>query len=133
MKPRLAGGYDPPRHNADPWTRGDVERWLKAAFRAMPFTPIYAPRGNTLHAATRKVPDATFDIVAFSGTVLGDRSDNRKAVLVWARAMATGGEVGGSIAQFCVAQGWSRATFDRRRITACERIATAKNTADRRS
>ncbi|CAO4135288.1 hypothetical protein [Methylorubrum extorquens] len=106
-----------------------MERWLKAAFRAMPFTPIYAPRGNTLQAATPEVPDATFDIVAFSGTVLGDKSDDRKAVLVWARSMATHGEVGGSIAEFCRRTRWSRATFDRRRIKACERIAAAKNAA----
>lgn len=121
-------GPDPQQAPAVPWTRADVERWLKAAFRAMPFTPIYAPRGNTLHAIQTEVPDATFDMLAFSGTVLGDKSEDRKAVLVWARAMATGGEVGGSIAEFCRRTRWSRATFDRRRIKACERIAAAKNT-----
>jgi hypothetical protein len=119
------------QRTADPWTRADVERWLETAFRAMPFTPIYAPRGNTLYAAAGDVPDATFDIVVFSGTVLGDQSDDRKAVLVWARTMATKGEVGGSIAEFCRETGWKRATFDRRRIKACERIAAAKNTAYR--
>lgn len=129
MKPRLAGGYDPPQRNADSWTRGDVERWLKAAFRSMPFTPIYAPRGNTLQSAAGDVPDATFDIVAFSGTVLGDKSEERQVVLLWARATATQGEVGGSIAEFCRRTRWSRATFDRRRIKACERIAAAKNAA----
>ena len=36
----------------------------------MPSTPIYAPRGNTLQAAAGDVPDATFDIVAFSGLVV---------------------------------------------------------------
>ncbi|OHV16381.1 hypothetical protein BK022_12625 [Methylorubrum extorquens] len=108
-----------------------MERWLKAAFRAMPFTPIYAPRGNTLQSAAGDVPDATFDIVAFSGTVLGDKSEDRKAVLVWARAMATKGQVGGSIAQFCREMDWERSTFDRRRIRACERIAVAKNEFDR--
>jgi hypothetical protein len=60
---------------------GDIKRWLKAAFRAMPFTPIYAPRGNTLQSAAGAVPDPTFDIVAFSGTVLGDKSEDRKAVI----------------------------------------------------
>lgn len=123
-----AEGPDPPQRSGNPWTRADVELWLKAAFRAMPFTPIYAPRGNTLHAVQAEVPDATFDMLAFSGTVLGDKSDDRQAVLVWARAMATNGEVGGSIAEFCRRTRWSRATFDRRRIKACERIAAAKNT-----
>lgn len=122
-----AEGPDPPQRSGNPWTRADVELWLKAAFRAMPFTPIYAPRGNTLHAVQAEVPDATFDMLAFSGTVLGDKSDDRQAVLVWARAMATNGEVGGSIAEFCRRTRWSRATFDRRRIKACEKIAAAKN------
>lgn len=120
-------GPDPPPRSATPWTRADVEMWLKAAFRAMPYTPIYAPRGNTLHAVQAEVPDATFDMLAFSGTVLGDKSEDRQAVLVWARAMATHGEVGGSIAEFCRRTKWSRATFDRRRIKACEKIAAAKN------
>ncbi|BAU91178.1 hypothetical protein MPPM_2573 [Methylorubrum populi] len=120
-------GPAPPQRSANPWTRADVERWLKAAFRAMPSTPIYAPRGNTLQAAAGDVPDATFDIVAFSGTVLGDKSEDRQVVLLWARAMATQGEVGGSIAEFCRRTRWSRATFDRRRIKACERIAAVKN------
>lgn len=123
----LPEGPDPPQRSAVPWTRADVEMWLKAAFRAMPSTPIYAPRGNTLHAAAGDVPDATFDIVAFSGTVLGDKSEDRQVVLLWARSMATHGEVGGSIAEFCRRTRWSRATFDRRRIKACERIAAAKN------
>lgn len=76
-------GSAPPQRSANPWTRADVERWLKAAFRAMPFTPIFAPRGNTLQAAAGDVPDATFDIVAFSGTVLGDKSEDRQVVLLW--------------------------------------------------
>ncbi|KAB7782146.1 hypothetical protein [Methylorubrum populi] len=126
-------GSDPPPRSAVPWTRADVELWLKAAFRAMPSTPIYALRGNTLQSAAGDVPDATFDIVAFSGTVLGDKSEDRQVVLLWARAMATNGEVGGSIAEFCRRTRWSRATFDRRRIKACEKIAVAKNTAGARS
>lgn len=123
-------GPDPPQRPGDPWTRADVERWLKAAFRAMPFTPIYAPSGNTLEAAAGEVPDATFDIVAFSGTVLGDKSLERRLVLLWARTMATGGTVGGSISEFCREKDWDRSTFDRRRIRACERIAEAKNKVD---
>ena len=129
----LPEGPDPPPRPAVPWTRADVELWLKAAFRAMPSTPIYAPRSNTLQAAAGDVPDATFDIVAFSGTVLGEKSEDRQVVLLWARAMATHGELGGSIAEFCRRTRWSRATFDRCRIKACEKIAVAKNTAGARS
>lgn len=107
--------------------------WLKAAFWAMPFTPIYAPRGNTLQAAAADVPDATFDILAFSGTVLGDKSEERLILLLWARSIATKGDVGGSISEYCARTSRSRATFDRIRIRACERIATAKNRLEGRT
>ena len=122
-------GPDPPR---EPFTCADVEGWLKAAFRAMPFTPIYAPRGNTLRSAMSNQPSATFDILAFTGTVLGDRSEERKILLVWARAIVTEGEIGGSIAQFCQARDMRRRTFDRKRVRACERIAAEKNRIDGR-
>ena len=122
-------GPDPLR---EPWTCADVERWLKAAFRAMPFTPIYAPRGNTLRSADHSQPSATFDILAFTGTVLGDRSEERKILLLWARAIATEGQVGGSIAQYCDEQDMHRSTFDRKRLRACEKIVAAKNRADGR-
>ncbi|AYO85346.1 hypothetical protein [Methylobacterium brachiatum] len=122
-------GPDPPR---EPWTCADVERWLKTAFRAMPYTPIYAPRGSAIRSANVNQPSATFDIVAFTGTVLGERSDDRKILLVWARAIVTEGEVGGSIAQYCAAAGMHRRTFDRRRIRACQKIAAEKNRTDGR-
>lgn len=122
-------GPDPPR---EPFTCSDVEGWLKAAFRAMPYTPIYAPRGNTLRSVKRDQPSATFDILAFSGTVLGDESDERKILLLWARAIVTEGEIGGSIAQFCDLKGWNRRTFDRKRVRACEKIVAAKNKVDGR-
>ncbi|WP_267427341.1 hypothetical protein [Methylobacterium sp. GC_Met_2] len=98
----------------------------------MPFTPIYAPRGNTLRSAIASQPSATFDILAFTGTVLGDRSEERKILLLWARAIATEGEVGGSIAQFCEARDMKRRTFDRKRLRACEKIVAEKNRIDER-
>ncbi|BAQ43989.1 MULTISPECIES: hypothetical protein [Methylobacterium] len=110
-----------------------MERWLKVAFRQMPFTPIYAPRGNTLTSASTKVPSATFDMIAFTGTVLGDRSEERRALLIWARAIVTEGDIGGSIAAFCREMGWKRRTFDRRRHRACLKVAAAKNEMDRRA
>ena len=116
----------------EPWTCADGERWLKTAFRAMPYTPIYAPRGNTLKSADVNQPSATFDIVAFTGTVLGDWSEERKILLVWARAIVTEGEVGGSISQFCEAREMKRRTFDRKRLRACEKIAHQKNKIDGR-
>lgn len=120
----LLKGFDPP---LELWTCADVERWLKTAFREMPYTPIYAPRGNTLKSVYQDKPSATFDIVAFTGTVLGERSEERRILLLWARAIATEGEVGGSIAEYCVASGMQRRTFDRKRSRACEKIAAEKN------
>ena len=119
-------GTDPP---SEPWTCADVERWLKTAFRAMPYTPIYAPRADTNHMESmdKNKPSATFDIAAFAATVLGRRSDECRAVLVWARTMAAR-EIGeASIAEFCREMGWNRRTFDRRRVRACDKIAAAKN------
>ena len=121
-----ADGLDAPKPL---WTCTDIGHWLIAAIRAMPTTAIYAPRGNTL-VALGGVPSATFDILAFTVDVLGRKSDDCLAVLIWARAKATKGEVGGSIAQFCVEKRWSRSTFEGRRRRACERIAEAKNRAD---
>lgn len=116
-----------------PWTCPDVELWLKAAFRAMPYTPIFAPRGNTLHAFDPNVPDASFDIVAFTGTVLGDRSVERVILLFWARVMATRGEVGTSIAEFCRENSnLDRRQFDRLRKRACQKVADAKNRVNQR-
>lgn len=44
-------GPDPPQRSANLRTCADVDLWLEAAFRTMPSTPIYAPRGSTLQAA----------------------------------------------------------------------------------
>ncbi|GJD92901.1 hypothetical protein [Methylobacterium iners] len=94
-------------------------------------TAIYAPRGNTLATiAGSNVPSATFDIVAFAVTVLGPKSDELRALLIWARTKATRGDIGGSIAQFCAEKRWPRSTFEDRRRRASERIAEAKNRAD---
>lgn len=116
-----------------PWTCRDVERWLIAAFRLMPMTPVYAPRGNTLKAFWgNRVPSATFDIVAFTGTVLGDRSQERRELLIWARSRATEGEVGGSITSYCEEHDISRRAFDKRRLRSCEKVAQEKNRQDGR-
>ena len=128
MPPHPSGPDPPPR--TPRWTCADIELWLTAAFRALPTTAIYAPRGNTLASVEKDVPSATFDIVAFSATVLGRKSIECLIVLMWARSKATRGEAGGSLSRLCVATGWSRSTLEDRRRRACERIAEAKNRAD---
>ncbi|MGU3387201.1 hypothetical protein ACLBYG_22015 [Methylobacterium sp. D53M] len=118
-----------------PWARADVEMWLKVGFRAMREVPICAPtiHDNTMCSVSTRHPSATFDIVAFAATVLGRRSLECNIVLTWARTMAApAGHADCSISEFCrtASPKISRATFDRKRIAACERIATAKNAAD---
>lgn len=71
-------------------------------------------------------------MIAFTGTVLGERSPERRALLMWARAKVSRGKIGGSIAQLCVELGWTRSTFEARRRRACERVARAKNDANAR-
>lgn len=128
MSSFAAAGPDPPAR--PDWTEKDLELWLKAAFAAMPYTAIYAPRGNSLQAVDPNAPDATFDIVAFTGTVLGDRSELRRVLLLWARAAATRGSVGGSVSEFCNERGWKRATFERQRRRALRLVVEAKNKRD---
>lgn len=118
------------------WTADDVGRWLITGFREMTFRPVYAPSGNTLISVNTPLapsaPSATFDIVAFAITVLGKKSDECRAVLVWARSVAAREAAKGdwSIAEFCREHRWERRTFDRRRQRACAKIALAKNIAD---
>lgn len=97
----------------------------------MPYTPIYAPRGNTLRSAgVSHTPSATFHIVASLGAVLGTGPTSARWYSSGRARIATDGEVGGSVAEFCRAQGWQWKTFDRRRHRACERIAAAKSARD---
>ncbi|GJD85461.1 hypothetical protein [Methylobacterium haplocladii] len=96
----------------------------------MPFTPVFAPRGNTLKTCNPDQADATFDIVAFTGTVLGDKSKERLALLFWARVNGTRGEIGSSVSEFCREMDWSRSRFEKTRRRACERVVAAKNTID---
>lgn len=130
--PERPAGPDPPSASGTPWTSADVELWLVTAFRAMPYTAVFAPRGHTLKAVDPNTPDATFDIVAFTGTVLGATSRERQVLLLWARAKASRGEIGGSVSAYCDARGWKRRTFDRIRTRAACRVARAKNEADQR-
>ncbi|MGY2052395.1 hypothetical protein [Methylobacterium sp. JK268] len=123
----VAAGPDPPR-----WTARDIERWVIIPFRLLRETAIMAGPGNALHSVDRNRPSASFDILAFARTVLSDR-DELLALLTYARIRAAGGDAETSIAEWCREKDWQRRTFDRRWKRACERIAKAKDEADRRS
>lgn len=128
-------GPDPPHRSGDPWTRADVERWIVMPMKILREQGVMAAPGNTLMPFAADTPAATFDMLAFARTVLGKGTPELLAVMTWARIKAAGGNVEASIAEWCREKGpgWSRATFDRRRIKACDRIAAAKNEADARS
>ena len=70
---------------------------------------------------------APLDLITRSEQILGRASDERRAVLVWARAKATKGEVGGSVRAYCIETGTDLQTFNRRRKRACARIAEVLN------
>lgn len=114
------------------WTASDVAEAIRDAFRNLRHTSVWAVSGNALlRAGLGPKPSSTFDIVAFSGTVLGHGSKEHRALLLWARRTANTGEDLASLNECCAAMGWNASTFRRRRARACEKIAVAKNNADR--
>ncbi|MGN8092830.1 hypothetical protein [Methylobacterium sp. 22177] len=127
-------GPDPPA-----MTCADVERWLVAAFMAFTSSGIFSVRPNRLQPNDPEEMRATFDWIVFSAEVLGRDSEERIALLTWARAKARRrikrhrrlrllkDVPGGSITDHCREFGIWRRTFDRRRKRACERLAEAWN------
>ncbi|ACL63189.1 hypothetical protein [Methylobacterium nodulans] len=57
--------------------------------------------------------------------------DELLALKTYARIRAAGGDAEASIAEWCRLKGWQESTFHRRRVRACEKLAVAKNAADR--
>ena len=129
-------GPDPPA-----MTCADVERWLVAAFMAFTGAGVFSVPNRLLPADPMQMP-ATFDWIVFSAEILGRDSDERIALLTWARAKARRrikrhrrlrllkDVPGGSITDHCREFGIWRRTFDRRRKRACERLADAWNARD---
>ncbi|KAA0122264.1 hypothetical protein CIW48_19340 [Methylobacterium sp. P1-11] len=127
-------GPDPPA-----MTCADVERWLVAAFMAFTSSGIFSVRPNRLQPNDPQEMRATFDWIVFSAEILGRDSEERVALLTWARAKARGrirrhrrlrllkDVPGGSVSDHCREFGVQRRTFDRRRKRACERLAEAWN------
>jgi hypothetical protein len=105
------------------------------AFRTLPNLPIYSPRRAEFVPVNPRHDGSAIDVIAWSEWILGRASDERRALLVWARAMArrrirrdrhlrlVRSVPGGSVSDHCREAGVCRRTFDRRRVRACERIA----------
>lgn len=111
------------------WTAERVGDALVEAFRALPHMPVYAPRPSRLEAALPGHDPTPLDVLALTEHALGRSSPQHRLVLIWARSIATGGDVGGSLREWCRARDISRATFDRQRVKACGRVAVAINRA----
>nr|WP_137830891.1 hypothetical protein [Methylobacterium sp. L1A1] len=114
--------------SAGRWTAERVGETLVEAFRALPHMPVYAPRhAPQLEPVLPGHDPGPLDVLALSERVLGRSSLERRLVLIWARSIATGGDVGGSLRVWCRAHGMNRSTFDRRRVRACAQIAAEMN------
>lgn len=107
------------------WTAEHVCTAAVEAFRLLPTMPVYAPRRGGLAAVLPGQNIGPLEILSLSERVLGYDAPERRAMLVWARAKATGGDVGGSVSAYCRAAGLSMNTFTRRRKAACRSIAVA--------
>ncbi|MBY0252402.1 MAG: hypothetical protein K2X54_13645 [Methylobacterium organophilum] len=130
------------RSESVPFAPADVERWLVAAFMAFTSSSIFSVRPNRLQPNDPQEMRATFDWIVFSAEILGRDSEERIALLTWARAKARRrikrhrrlrllkDVPGGSITDHCREFGIWRRTFDRRRKRACERLADAWNARD---
>ena len=122
MPPRIEGP-DPP------WTDADTERWLVVPMRILREQGIIAAPGNRLVPFGGETPEATFDILAFARTVLGQGTHELRAVMTWARISAEGGHGEASIAEWCRGFGWKERTFYRRLRRGIAKITAEKNRA----
>jgi len=140
-------GATPGRHEHDApeskaggdWTAAAFAEAVVEAFRTLPDIPVYSPRRAELVPVNPRHDGAGIDVIAWSERIFGRASDERRALLVWARAMAqrrirqdrhlrlVRSVPGGSVSDHCRETGVCRRTFDRRRIRACERIAAELN------
>ena len=123
----------------DHWSAAAVADAAIEAFRTLPDIPVYSPRHAKLVPVNPRHDGSPIDVIAWSEQILGRASDERRALLVWARAMArrrirqdrhlrlVRSVPGGSVSDHCREAGICRRTFDRRRIRACEQIAADLN------
>ena len=104
-----------------PWTRSRVEGCLIAAFRAMPFCPVY-----TVGLRVKSVTDGDNAMTSvLSWAAFLDRDpDGRKYLWAWARCQATRTSFG----ELCRYMGWPRNTAETGRRRGAEAIAARLGT-----
>ncbi len=99
-----------------PWTRSRVEVRLIAAFRALPFCPVYTVglRVKTVAGAENSLTTALS-----WGAFLKHDDDSRKYLWAWARCKAKRE----SFSELCRGNGWKQPTAERGRRRAADTIA----------
>lgn len=113
------------------WTSEDIAEAIKEAFRRMPNTSIWVrSRNRHVSAGLGGDPSQTWDVIAFSATILGHGSEEHQALLLWARMAAQTGQDLASNAEAARHLGVNASTIWRRRKRACDRMARAKNESD---
>lgn len=113
--------------SAEHWTAERVGEAVIEAFRALPHIPVYSPRKAEFVPVLTGQDVSPLDVLALSEHVLGRSTPERRILLIWARTLATQGDVGGSINQYCRERGMGESTFTRRRKRACALIAAELN------
>jgi hypothetical protein len=93
------------------------------AFRQLPKVPVYSPQGNILQTALTQARPADFDLISVSARYLARNSDERRFLLAWASARASGR----SVREVCREMHWPRENFRRKRHKACRIIAQSLN------
>lgn len=110
------------------WTSEILSERLVAAFRAMPYVPIYSPKRNALLVALRPSQtistEALYALVGLTARYVPRESKARLALLTQARAKAG---LGASVSEFCREMGWPRATFHLRLILATKMVVDGLN------
>jgi hypothetical protein len=93
------------------------------AFRKLPKVPVYSSSANLLQPALNHARPADLDLISLSAHYLARSSDERRFLLAWASARASGR----SVRAVCREMGWPRENFRRKRHKACRIIAERLN------
>jgi hypothetical protein len=98
------------------------ERMVEA-FRQLPKVPVYSPQANLLQPALHQARPADLDLISMSAHYLARNSDERRFLLAWASARASGR----SVREVCREMHWPRENVRRKRHKACRIIAESLN------
>jgi hypothetical protein len=106
------------------WTPELVCQRMIEAFRKLPKVPVYSPRPEVLQVALpRQRKPAELDLISMSAHYLPRNSDERRFLLAWASARASGR----SVREVCREMHWPRENVRRKRHKACRVIADGLN------